>query len=84
MSFGSPKNGEFIECTDPAIREYLIFLNSKEPAEHKFIITDIDDRYLFIKAGVSDKLKEKINLLVTSNTFSEEDRDSKKKKQRVI
>lgn len=84
MSYGVPKQGEFIECTDSAIREYLIYLNSKEPQEHKFIIADIDDRFLFIKAGVADKLKEKINLLVTSNTFAEEDRDSKKKRLKVI
>lgn len=66
------KKGELIECTDEAIREYILNLNAEQSETHKFVIKDLPPRYLFVKRGSSPKIKEAINQLINKITFDTE------------
>jgi hypothetical protein len=66
--------GELIACTDPAIREYILFVNAREPETKRFVIKDLPPVHLFVKRDCAASLKLKINQLIDTNTFLEENR----------
>lgn len=71
------KEGELIECSDPAIREFLLHLNTKnyeESASKAFLIVDLPPCHMFVKKGTGPYLVEAVNNLINENTFLEENR----------
>ena len=75
MSTITGKAGELIECSDPAIREYILDMNrrQREQGESKvFVLRDLPPNHLFVKRGSTPLLIEAINDLIDRNTFTEE------------
>lgn len=75
MSNISCQPGELIECSDPAIREYILDLNRRNRTQGEskgFVLRDIPPNHLFIKKGYSEELRKAINTLIDDNTFKEE------------
>jgi hypothetical protein len=70
----SGKVGELIQCTDPAIREYILFINGSQPETQRFVIKDLPPIHLFVKKGSSETLNKSVNQLIDRNTFLEENR----------
>lgn len=81
-SINKKKLGELIECTDEAIHEFIVHLNTQKPQANRFIITDIPPTRLFVKEGYADELRKCINDLVSENTFAEENRFKPKTKKK--
>ena len=79
MSEFAAKRGDLIECTDEAILQYIMFLNEQKSPENRFIIGTFPPRHLFVKQGYVEEMKKAINEMVSRNTFSEEDRDLKRR-----
>jgi hypothetical protein len=70
----SGKRGELVQCTDPAIREYILFINGNQPETQRFVIKDLPPIHLFVKTGSTPMLIKSINQLIDKNTFLEENR----------
>ena len=77
----SGKKGDLIECSDPAIREYILDVNRRYLEEYgkSFIIHDLPPCHLFVEKEAKGKptftmLIDAINKLVDDNTFLEENR----------
>jgi TFIIH basal transcription factor complex TTD-A subunit len=70
----SAKRGELIECSDPAIREYILWVNASQPETKQFVIKDLPPVHLFVKRECATFLKLKVNQLIDKNTFLEENR----------
>ena len=71
----SGQPGELIECSDEAIRQYILDMNKKnrEQAESKvFVLRDLPPRHLFVKKGSTAFLRKAINELIDNNTFRAE------------
>lgn len=68
------KAGELIECSDEAIHEFIYKLNADLSDPKKFIIRDLPPRHVFVKKGSSARIKEAINEMINTNTFTEENR----------
>lgn len=69
-----PNCGDLVECSDPAIREYILYLNSMLSEEKKFVLKDLPPTHLFIKPGKSPEINEKINELIDKYTFETENK----------
>ena len=70
------KEGELIECSDPAIRQFLLYLNQKNREESptkRFLIFDLPPNHLFVEKGTGPYLIEAVNHLINENTFRPED-----------
>lgn len=52
--------GVLVEC-DPAMKQFLLFLDEKLKLGSKFIIQDLDETHLFISVDVVDQLKAQID-----------------------
>lgn len=70
MTVPNGKLGELVECSDPAIREYILHINSKE--SESFVLHDIPPNHLFVKRGVAPRLIELVNQLTNEVTFNDE------------
>lgn len=61
--------GVLIEC-DPAMKQYLWFLDENNLLNQKFILQDLDDTHLFVASDVLEQIQEKIDQLMDSNSFT--------------
>ena len=52
--------GVLVEC-DPAMKQFLLFLDEKLKLGSRFIIQDLDETHLFISVDVVDQLKAQID-----------------------
>ena len=68
------RHGELIECTDEAIREYILNLSAQNNETQKFVLVDLPPVHLFVKKGSSADIKKAINKLINNVTFKEENR----------
>ena len=69
-----PRFGDLIEFSDPAIREYIMYLNMQQSESNRFVLKDLPPRHIFVKAGKSAEIKEKINELIDKYTFEAENK----------
>ncbi|XP_043075131.1 general transcription factor IIH subunit 5 [Puntigrus tetrazona] len=60
--------GVLIEC-DPAMKQFLLYLDETSALGKKFIIQDLDDTHVFILAGVVQILQERVGELMDQNSF---------------
>ena len=61
--------GVLIEC-DPAMKQFLLYLDECNALGKKFIIQDIDDTYVFVIAELVNVLQERVGELMNQNAFS--------------
>ena len=52
--------GVLVEC-DPAMKQFLLFLDEKLKLGSRFIIQDLDETHLFISVDVVEQLKAQID-----------------------
>lgn len=50
-------------CSDPAVKQLLVNMNEKEG----FIIQDLDDNHLLIKADAEERIRRELEAEVCSN-----------------
>lgn len=55
--------GVLLTC-DPAMKQFLLYLDDKNELGQKFIIADLDDNHLFVVASIIPVLKQKIDALL--------------------
>ncbi|KAE8601802.1 hypothetical protein XENTR_v10013801 [Xenopus tropicalis] len=60
--------GVLVEC-DPAMKQFLLYLDETNALGKKFIIQDLDDTHVFILAEVVAILQEKVGELMDQNSF---------------
>ncbi|XP_069786511.1 general transcription factor IIH subunit 5 [Narcine bancroftii] len=60
--------GVLIEC-DPAMKQFLLYLDDTNALGKKFIIQDLDETHLFVLAEVVHVLQEKVGDLMDQNSF---------------
>ncbi|XP_006893797.1 PREDICTED: general transcription factor IIH subunit 5-like [Elephantulus edwardii] len=61
--------GVLIEC-DPAMKQFLLYLDETNALGKKFIIQDIDDTHVFVVAELVSVLQERVGELMDQNAFS--------------
>lgn len=61
--------GVLIEC-DPAMKQFLLYLDESNALGKKFIIQDIDDTHVFVIAELVNVLQERVGELMDQNAFS--------------
>ncbi len=58
------------QCTsDPAMKQFLLYLDETMALGKKFILKDLDDTHLFILAEVVQILQERVGELMDQNSF---------------
>lgn len=55
--------------SDPAMKQFLLYLDEKMALGKKFILKDLDDTHLFILAEVVHTLQERVGELMDQNSF---------------
>lgn len=60
--------GVLVEC-DPAMKQFLLYLDEKMALGKKFILKDLDDTHVFILAEVVQTLQERVGELMDQNSF---------------
>ncbi|XP_041952236.1 general transcription factor IIH subunit 5 [Alosa sapidissima] len=60
--------GVLVEC-DPAMKQFLLYLDETSALGKKFIIQDLDDTHVFILAEVVQILQERVGELMDQNSF---------------
>lgn len=55
--------------SDPAMKQFLLYLDETSALGKKFIIQDLDDTHVFILAEVVHILQEKVGELMDQNSF---------------
>ncbi|XP_068926426.1 general transcription factor IIH subunit 5 isoform X1 [Petaurus breviceps papuanus] len=60
--------GVLIEC-DPAMKQFLLYLDESNALGKKFIIQDIDDTHVFVLAELVNFLQERVGELMDQNSF---------------
>uniref|UniRef100_UPI00006835E4 general transcription factor IIH, polypeptide 5 n=1 Tax=Homo sapiens TaxID=9606 RepID=UPI00006835E4 len=63
------RKGMLIEC-DPAMKQFLLYLDESNALGKKFIIQDIDDTHVFVIAELVNVLQERVGELMDQNAFS--------------
>ncbi|KXJ20514.1 General transcription factor IIH subunit 5 [Exaiptasia diaphana] len=61
--------GVLIEC-DPAVKQFLLFMDENNVLKQKFIIEDLDETHLFVSADIVPVLQEKVWELMDNNSFN--------------
>lgn len=63
--------GILLTC-DPAIKQFLIYLEETDALSRKFIIQDLDETHLFIEndSRTLERIQEKIDEMMKSNSFT--------------
>ncbi|KAH0622409.1 hypothetical protein JD844_024702 [Phrynosoma platyrhinos] len=70
-TFGKMVNvlkGILIEC-DPAMKQFLLYLDESNALGKKFIIQDLDETHVFVLAEMINCLQEKVGELMDQNSF---------------
>lgn len=57
--------------SDPAIKEFLKYLDDLQLLGKRFILFDLDDTHLFVMEGISGELQDKLDELMEKNSYSE-------------
>jgi len=60
--------GVLIEC-DPAMKQFLVYLDDTNALKRKFIIRDLDDTHLFVSVDIIPILQTKIDDLMDQISF---------------
>ncbi|XP_073483995.1 general transcription factor IIH subunit 5 [Lithobates pipiens] len=60
--------GVLVEC-DPAMKQFLLYLDETNALGVKFIIQDLDDTHVFILPEMVTVLQEKVGELMDQNSF---------------
>ncbi|XP_041038753.1 general transcription factor IIH subunit 5 isoform X1 [Cetorhinus maximus] len=55
--------------SDPAMKQFLLYLDETNALGKKFIIQDLDETHLFVLAEVVHILQEKVGDLMDQNSF---------------
>lgn len=55
--------------SDPAMKQFLLFLDEKMALGKKFILKDLDDTHVFILQEVVQTLQERVGELMDQNSF---------------
>uniref|UniRef100_A0A8C6BFS0 General transcription and DNA repair factor IIH subunit TFB5 n=1 Tax=Monodon monoceros TaxID=40151 RepID=A0A8C6BFS0_MONMO len=63
----SPRSLSF---SDPAMKQFLLYLDESNALGKKFIIQDIDDTHIFVIAELVNVLQERVGELMDQNAFS--------------
>ncbi|XP_043744117.1 general transcription factor IIH subunit 5 isoform X1 [Cervus elaphus] len=58
------------DCSDPAMKQFLLYLDESNALGKKFIIQDIDDTHVFVIAELVNVLQERVGELMDQNAFS--------------
>lgn len=61
--------GVLVEC-DPAMKQFLLYLDNKNEFGRKFVLQDLDDTHLFITAEIVEILQDRIDELLDQMSFS--------------
>ncbi|XP_041501546.1 general transcription factor IIH subunit 5-like [Microtus oregoni] len=61
--------GILIHC-DPAMKQFLLYLDESNALGKKFIIQDIDDTHVFVIVELVNVLQERVGELMDQNAFS--------------
>ncbi|XP_057384251.1 general transcription factor IIH subunit 5 isoform X1 [Balaenoptera acutorostrata] len=56
--------------SDPAMKQFLLYLDESNALGKKFIIQDIDDTHIFVIAELVNVLQERVGELMDQNAFS--------------
>lgn len=56
--------------SDPAMKQFLLYLDEANALGKKFIIQDIDDTHVFVIAELVNVLQERVGELMDQNAFS--------------
>lgn len=56
--------------SDPAMKQFLLYLDESNALGKKFIIQDIDDTHVFVIAELVNILQERVGELMDQNAFS--------------
>uniref|UniRef100_A0A8C4X0B9 General transcription and DNA repair factor IIH subunit TFB5 n=1 Tax=Eptatretus burgeri TaxID=7764 RepID=A0A8C4X0B9_EPTBU len=59
----------FPTVSDPAMKQFLLFLDETNALGRKFVIQDLDDTHLFVAADVVQILHDKVGELMELNSF---------------
>ncbi|XP_061756503.1 general transcription factor IIH subunit 5 [Nerophis ophidion] len=60
--------GVLVEC-DPAMKQFLLFLDETMALGKKFILKDLDETHVFILSEVVQTLQERVGELMDQNSF---------------
>ncbi|XP_063299476.1 general transcription factor IIH subunit 5 isoform X3 [Pelobates fuscus] len=60
--------GVLVEC-DPAMKQFLLYLDETNALGKKFIIQDLDETHVFVLAELVAVLQEKVGELMDQNSF---------------
>ncbi|XP_057678042.1 general transcription factor IIH subunit 5 [Corythoichthys intestinalis] len=61
--------GVLVEC-DPAMKQFLLYLDETMALGKKFILKDLDDTHVFITTDVVQTLQERVGKLIDQNSFT--------------
>lgn len=61
--------GVIVEC-DPAMKQYILYLDEKNLLGSKFILQDLDETHLFITSDVIEQIQNKLDELMDNNSFA--------------
>lgn len=56
--------------SDPAMKQFLLYLDEKMALGKKFILKDLDDTHVFILAEVVQILQERVGELMDQNSYT--------------
>uniref|UniRef100_A0A914VXU7 General transcription and DNA repair factor IIH subunit TFB5 n=1 Tax=Plectus sambesii TaxID=2011161 RepID=A0A914VXU7_9BILA len=59
------KKGVLVSC-DPAMKQFLVFLDESRTLGTSFVVKDLDERHLFIDKEIVPILEQKIDELMES------------------
>nr|XP_033791915.1 general transcription factor IIH subunit 5 [Geotrypetes seraphini]XP_033791916.1 general transcription factor IIH subunit 5 [Geotrypetes seraphini]XP_033791917.1 general transcription factor IIH subunit 5 [Geotrypetes seraphini]XP_033791918.1 general transcription factor IIH subunit 5 [Geotrypetes seraphini]XP_033791920.1 general transcription factor IIH subunit 5 [Geotrypetes seraphini] len=60
--------GVLVEC-DPAMKQFLMYLDETNALGKKFILHDLDETHIFVLADLVNVLQEKVGELMDQNSF---------------
>lgn len=67
--------GVLVEC-DPAMKQFLLYLDETLALGRKFIIQDLDEKHLFISTDIVETLQAKVDDLMDRISFPLHEKES--------
>ena len=58
-----------LNCSDPAMKQFLLHLDESNALGRKFVIQDLDETHLFIATEILDTLQNRIDELMDKLHF---------------